>query len=97
MINVKLVRISTGEEVVTELISEDENSITVKNALVVFTTNQGYQFTPWASVIDKENPEITVSKSYVVYMVDVEKDVVTKYNQLFGSKLELPEEKKLIL
>jgi hypothetical protein len=31
MIQVKLFRIATGEEVIAELISEDENFVTVKN------------------------------------------------------------------
>ena len=35
MIDVKLIRIVTGEEIIAEVVSEDENTITVKNGLVV--------------------------------------------------------------
>lgn len=97
MIDVKLFRITTGEEVIAELVSENEDSVVVKNGLVVLPNGNGVGFAPWATVISKDEPEITLQKQFIIYMVNVERDVVAKYNQLFGSKLELPEEKKLIL
>ncbi len=41
MIDVKLLRIVTGEEVIAELLSETEETITVQNGLVVLPTNNG--------------------------------------------------------
>ena len=97
MINVKLLRIITGEEVVAELVSENDSTITVKNGLVVLPTQGGVGFAPWATVIDDNKPEITLSHNHVVYMAEVSEDVTKKYNELFGSKLVTPNEKKLIL
>ena len=97
MINVKLIRIVTGEEVVAELLSETEETITVQNGLVVLPTNTGVGFAPWATVISKENPEITMSKRHVVYVAEVQEDVSKKYNEMFGSKLITPNAKKLVL
>jgi len=97
MIDVKLFRISTGEEVVAELVSETEDTVTVKNGLVVLPTKTGVGFAPWATVIDPEEPDIILSRQFVVYIVNVQEDVKQKYNQMFGSKLVTPEEKKLIL
>jgi len=97
MINVKLFRITTGEEVVAELISETENEVTVQNGLVVLPTNTGVGFAPWATVISKENPELTVSKKHIVYVAEVQDDVAQKYNEMFGSKLVTPTPKKLIV
>ncbi len=97
MINAKLIRIMTGEEVVAELVSETEDRITIKNGLVVIPQAQNVGFAPWATVISKENPEITVSKSHVIYMVEVDESVRIKYNEIFGSKLVTPDEKKLII
>jgi hypothetical protein len=98
MIDVKLFRIVTGEEVVAELVSEDENSVTLRNGLVVLPTPQGgVGFAPWSPVLDKENPDITVSKNFVVYHAQVDSQVKAKYNEIYGSKLTIPEEKKLIL
>lgn len=97
MIDVKLLRIVTGEEVIAELLSETEETITVQNGLVVLPTNNGVGFAPWATVISKESPEITVSKTHVVYVAEVQEDVCKKYNEMFGSKLITPNSKKLVL
>jgi hypothetical protein len=97
MIDVKLLRITTGEEVVAELLSETEETITVQNGLVVLPTNTGVGFAPWATVISKEEPEITMSKRHVVYVAEVQEDVAKKYNEMFGSKLITPDKKKLIV
>jgi len=97
MIDVKLLRITTGEEVVAELLSETEDTVTVQNGLVVLPTNTGVGFAPWATVISKEEPEITMSKRHVVYVAEVQEDVAKKYNEMFGSKLITPDKKKLIV
>ena len=98
MINVKLFRIATGEEVVAELLSEDEETVIIQNGLVVLPGANGtVGFAPWATVIDRENPEITVSKNHIVYIVQVDSSIKKKYNELYGSKLVTPEEKKLII
>ena len=97
MIDVKLLRIVTGEEVIAELLSETEDTITVQNGLAVLPTNNGVGFAPWATVISKENPEITISKTHLVYVAEVQEDVCKKYNEMFGSKLITPNSKKLVL
>ena len=34
--------------------------------------SSGTGFAPWATVIDKLNPDITVSKTHVVYIAEVD-------------------------
>ena len=97
MIDVKLIRIVTGEEIIAEVLSETDDTITVQNGLVVLPSAQGVGFAPWATVISKENPEITVQKTHVVYVAEVQEDVAQKYNEMFGSKLVTPSPKKLIV
>ena len=91
------IKLASGEEVVAEVVSQDDNTITVKNPLVVIPQAQNVGFAPWATVIDKDNPEVPVSRMHVIYMVDVDSNVKKKYNELFGSKLITPDEKKLIV
>tara|TARA_R100001510_G_C7528766_1_gene121097 strand:- start:232 stop:516 length:285 start_codon:yes stop_codon:yes gene_type:complete len=93
--NVKLLRIVTGEEVIAELLSEDENTITVKNGLVVIPNAQGVGFAPWATVISKQKPEIVVNRKFIVYMVECDVNIIEKYESIF-SPIEKPS-KKLIL
>jgi len=97
MIDVKLLRIVTGEEVIAEFLSETEDSITVQNGLVVLPTNSGVGFAPWATVISQDKPEITMSKKHIVYVAEVQEDVCKKYNEMFGSKLITSDKKKLIV
>jgi hypothetical protein len=98
MINVKLFRIATGEEVVAELVSQDDNFVTIKNGLVVIPTSNGnVGFAPWASVIDRTIPELIIAKNHIVYIAEVDEQIKTKYNEVYGSKLVTPGEKKLIL
>ena len=53
---VKLLRVITGEEIVAEIVEENAAEVTLKNALVVIPTQQSVGFAPWATVIDRENP-----------------------------------------
>ena len=68
MIDVKLIRIVTGEEIIAEVVSEDENTITVKNGLVVLPNATGVGFAQWATVIDPDNPDVTM-KNNMLYML----------------------------
>ena len=94
--NVKLIRVVTGEEIVAEVVSETDDTITVQNALVVLPTNNGVGFAPWATVVSKDDPEITVSRNHLVYGAEVQEDVSSKYKEMFGNIIT-PAEKKLIL
>jgi|TARA_B100000530_G_scaffold329661_1_gene271942 hypothetical protein len=94
--NVKLIRVVTGEEVIAEVLSETDDTITVKNGLVVLPSAQSVGFAPWATVISKEEPEITMSRKHVVYVAEVQDSVSKKYKEMFGNIIT-PDEKKLIL
>jgi len=93
--NVKLLRISTGEEIVAEIVEENTESITVKNGLVCVPQAQSVGFIPWATVVDKLEPEITVSRQFIVYVAALDPTVKNKYCEMFGG-VTTPE-KKLIL
>ena len=94
---VKLLRVITGEEIVAEIVDENASEITLKNALVVIPTQQSVGFAPWATVIDRENPEVTVSRTHIVYVANLDESIRNKYDEIYGSKLVKPEKKSLIL
>ena len=99
MTEIKLIRIVTGEEVVTEVTETTETTTTVRNALVVLPqASGGVGFAPWATVIDVEKPEVVLKNEHIVYVADVQPQVADKYNEVFGeTKVITPPEKKLIL
>ena len=96
MIDAKLFRIVTGEEVVAEIVSENAASVTVKNGLVVLPSAQNVGFAAWATVIDRNKPEITVSRNHIVYIAELDASIKKKYNEIFGSTIITPDDKKII-
>lgn len=97
MMDVKLLRIVSGEEIVAEISSWQDGLITLKNCLAVLPQGNTYGFMQWATVIDPDNPEVTLSMDHVIYVATPHPTVVSKYNEMYGSGLSIPEGKKLIL
>jgi|TARA_Y100000015_G_scaffold21042_1_gene20448 hypothetical protein len=96
MIDVKLIRMISGEEIVAEVVDFSNGILTVKNALVVIPQQGQVGFMPWATVIDPERPEIGLDMKHVIYSVEVTPDVVSQYAKIFGSNIVLPEKKLIV-
>tara|TARA_A200000159_G_scaffold131451_1_gene128614 strand:- start:189 stop:479 length:291 start_codon:yes stop_codon:yes gene_type:complete len=95
--NVKLIRMSSGEDVIAEVVNHDDNSLTLKNGIVGVPTQQGtLSFVAWSPMISKEVKDITVSTNFVVYVADAAEEIVSQYEQMY-SPISTPEKKKLIL
>ena len=93
--NVKVLRMNTGEEVVFTLVNETDDTIEIENTLVAMPSPQGQiGFGPWAPLV-KNDETITIGKEFVVYVEDVQVDVLEQYKKIF-SPIETPS-KKLIL
>ena len=93
--NIKVLRMNTGEEVIFTLVEETEDYVSVQNPLVAVPSAQGQiGFAPW-SVLSKEDDGIKVEKQYVVYLIDTRDEIVENYKKIF-SPIETPS-KKLIL
>jgi hypothetical protein len=95
--NVKLVRMRSGEDVVLDLIEETDDSLTFCNPIVAIPNGQGtLGFAPWAPLLAGRNAPVTVPKDYIVYMADTQEEIVDQYTQMF-SIIETPPSKKLVL
>jgi len=95
--NVKLIRMSSGEDVIAEVVNHDDNSLTLKNGIVGVPTQQGtLSFVAWSPMISKEEKDITVSTKFVVYVAQAAEEIVSQYEQMY-SPIATPEKKKLIL
>jgi len=93
---VKVMRMSTGEEVIFTFIREDDKVIEVENPLVAVPNAQGQVgFVPY-SMLQKEDTTIQIGKEFVIYSCDAREDVVDNYCKIF-SPIETPPAKKLIL
>jgi len=93
--NVKVLRMNTGEEVIFTFISETDEFLEVEHPLVALPNAQGQVgFAPW-STLAKEDETIKVVKEYIVYIIDAREEIVENYEKIF-SPIQTPS-KKLIL
>ncbi len=92
---VKLVRMWSGEDVITDIVKEDPDSIVITNPIVAVPSREQGQiaFAPWSPLLKKDKLEVT--KKYVVYIGDPQEEIIEQYNSMFG-KLSKPT-KQLIL
>ena len=92
---VKLVRMWSGEDVITDIVKEDTDSITITDPIVAVPSQQQGQiaFAPWSPLLQKDKLEVT--KKYIVYIGDPQDEIIEQYNSMFG-KLSKPT-KQLIL
>jgi hypothetical protein len=97
MIDVKLIRLVSGEEIIAEVLDWSNGIVTVKNALVVIPQQGQVGFAPWATVIDPERPEVALDMKHVIYSVEVAPDVIKQYVKLFGGPDIITPSKQLIL
>jgi len=94
--NVKLIRMSSGEDLITNLVSETEDTIVVENAIVGVPTGQGtLGFAPWSPMISKAQTEITVDKKFVVYIAEADGSIVDQYTQMY-SNIVTPDKKIIV-
>lgn len=100
-LNVKLIRLLNGEELMAEVISSNDSKVTIKDAIRVVVMPQrdpkaspSIGFAPWLEF--SEDKQVELDKSHVLFMVTPIKEFINQYNSLFGgivtpsTKLILP-------
>ena len=94
---VKLLRVITGEEIIAEIVEENAAEITLKNALVVIPTQQSVGFAPWPLSLTVRILR-SLYHGHTLYMLaNLDESIRNKYDEIYGSKLVKPEKKSLIL
>jgi len=94
--NVKLIRMSSGEDVVATIVEDGDEFLAIQDAIVAIPTGQGKMgFAPWSPIISEDQKEIPVNKRFVVYVAEVNSDIVDQYKQMF-SKIVTPDKKIIV-
>jgi hypothetical protein len=94
--NVKLIRMWSGEDVVTDLVDETDNSVVICNPIVAVPAGNGQMgFAPWSPILKGKGEEINVTKKYVVYIADAQEQIVEQYEEMF-SILKTPSKKLIV-
>ena len=94
--NVKLIRMWSGEDVVADLIEEKDDSVVICNPIVAVPAGNGQMgFAPWSPLLRGKNEELEVTRKYIVYMSETQEEIEEQYQEMF-SVLKTPS-KKLVL
>ena len=95
--NVKLIRMNSGEDVIADLINETDDTLVIGNPIVLVPGQGGtLGFAPWSPVLSPDVKEIAIKSSYIVFMSEPNEDVVNNYNQIF-SPIVTPSKSGLVL
>jgi hypothetical protein len=93
MSNVRIVKLRTGEELITGVVHDDSSHILLKKPCILLPTAQHQiGIAPWAFVTkEAQDGGISIATSEVLYEGTPLDDLLNQYNSIFGSKLVVPE------
>ena len=94
--NVKLMRMWSGEDVVADLIEEKDEYVVICNPIVAVPAGNGQMgFAPWSPLLKGKDEELEITKKYIVYIADTQDQIEEQYQSIF-SVIQAPS-KKLVL
>lgn len=91
--NVKLIRMVTGEDLIAEVLVQTDQNITIKNPCVIIlrptqSGNANISITHWVPYA--ESNEFTLALDRTVFVVEPAQDLLNNYNSAFGSGIVVP-------
>ncbi len=94
--NVKLIRMWSGEDVIADQVGDLTDSIVIRNPIVAIPTGNGQMgFAPWSPLLKDKNIDLEVSKKYIVYVSEAQEQIVEQYEQMF-SLIKSPSKKLIV-
>ena len=94
--NVKLIRMWSGEDVIADQVGDLVDKIVIRNPIVAIPTGSGQMgFAPWSPLLKDKNVDLEVSKKYVVYISEAQEQIVEQYEQMF-SVIKSPSKKLIV-
>ena len=94
--NVKLIRMWSGEDVIVDQVGDLTDTIVIRNPIVAIPTGSGQVgFAPWSPLLKDKNIDLEVSKKYVVYISEAKEQIVEQYEQMF-SVIKTPGKKLIV-
>ena len=89
--SINLIKMQSGEDVVAEIVNNDERDvIVIRNPIVMVPQGNGQVgFAPWSPFLSDDVKELSIRRSYTVYISEPKEEVVKNYNEIF-SPIVLP-------
>lgn len=92
MDNIKLIKFTSGEEIIATVVSTDEGFMTIKNGVtLVYRPHQdnGAMSVGFAPFMPYSEGNISLNHTSVSGTADVKDDLLSEYNRIFGSGIVL--------
>jgi len=85
--NVKLIRMSSGEDLIANIVNDQERDIVViENPIVGFPSGEGtLGFAPWSPMLSKQDRVINVNRQFIVYIAEADPQIVEQYQKMFST------------
>tara|TARA_B100000131_G_scaffold283191_1_gene290955 strand:+ start:79 stop:393 length:315 start_codon:yes stop_codon:yes gene_type:complete len=79
----RLVRVSSGEDIICNVITIEDDYVTVTDPIVAVPAGEGQiGFAPWSPLL-KESEELSIQMSHVLYISFPNDDIKQQYENLF--------------
>jgi len=94
--NVKLIRMWSGEDVIADQVGDLIDTIVIRNPIVAIPTGNGQMgFAPWSPLLKDKDIDLEITKKYIVYISEAQDQIAEQYQEMF-SVIKAPS-KKLIM
>lgn len=87
--NTKLIKFTTGEETIFEIIKEKQDTITVKNGLTMVFNGTSIQAIPF-SVNLKDGIELELPRDKIIFITEPRDDLGEQYESQFSTIIQPP-------
>ena len=99
MANLRIVKLTTGEELVGDIVDETSEKYRVENPCVLgiaMGPNGKASLQMQPLLIFSEQKVVEFNSNHVIYNVTVAQEIKNKYNEIYGSGIVLPSQSKII-
>jgi hypothetical protein len=94
--NVKLIRMWSGEDVIADLVGDLADRIVIRNPIVAIPTGNGQMgFAPWSPLLKDKDVDLEITKNYIVYISEAQEQIVEQYQDMF-SVIKSPSKKLIV-
>ena len=100
MANLRILKLTTGEELVGDIVEETPEKYRVENPCVLgiaMGPNGKASLQMQPMLIFSEQKKVDINRANVIYDVTVAPEIENKYNEIYGSGIVLPKKQGIII
>lgn len=80
---IKLLKLTSGEEMVAEIVSENNTEIKIKNPIKFIGTQKGTLVVPFTP-LSEDDSDLIIESKHIMFVSQVKDEVEQEYNKVFN-------------